>query len=287
MTEPLTLVVIAAAVGGTAGKLAEKAWDSGEKWLSTYFQDHHPKAIKKAEQNALAFLDDLAKRVNRLELATADSQQITQQIESALEDPAFSATLKDSLLVSACTQNRTTHRILAHLISERLCCTSDNILALTIPLACRTVVSLTNKQLCFLATGVVLEHLLPAAVSNVEPEVKDQFAIDWLKEKLPFVLPQECITGIDLIHMEGLSCFNLTRTMLGGDRLHFFLRRKLETSGAQFDNFVMNTTIGKQFESCWNRKLSHVLLTSIGLLIGICAFEELTGSQVDVQIYFK
>ncbi len=33
MTDPLTLVAIAAAVGGTAGKLAEKAWDSGEKWL--------------------------------------------------------------------------------------------------------------------------------------------------------------------------------------------------------------------------------------------------------------
>ena len=42
--EPLSIVAISAAVGGAAGKLVEKAWNSGERWLASYFKDHHPEA---------------------------------------------------------------------------------------------------------------------------------------------------------------------------------------------------------------------------------------------------
>ena len=45
MADPLSLVALGAAVGGAAGKFVEKAWDSGEKWITSYFADHRPKAI--------------------------------------------------------------------------------------------------------------------------------------------------------------------------------------------------------------------------------------------------
>jgi hypothetical protein len=39
--EPLSIIAIGAAIGGAAGKFVEKAWDSGEKWIQTYFKNHN------------------------------------------------------------------------------------------------------------------------------------------------------------------------------------------------------------------------------------------------------
>ena len=63
MTDPLSLIALGAAIGGAAGKFVEKAWDSGEKWITSYFENHHEKSQEKAKQNTLSFLTDLAKRV--------------------------------------------------------------------------------------------------------------------------------------------------------------------------------------------------------------------------------
>lgn len=46
--EPLSIIAIGAAVGGAAGKFVEKAWDSGEKWIQTFFKDHKEVAQKKS-----------------------------------------------------------------------------------------------------------------------------------------------------------------------------------------------------------------------------------------------
>ena len=49
MPEPLSLIALGAAIGGGAGKFVEKAWDSGEKWIVSYFANHQEKAREKAE----------------------------------------------------------------------------------------------------------------------------------------------------------------------------------------------------------------------------------------------
>ena len=46
--DPLSIIAIGAAVGGGAGKFVEKAWDSGEKWILTFFKDHGEVAQQKA-----------------------------------------------------------------------------------------------------------------------------------------------------------------------------------------------------------------------------------------------
>ena len=60
MTDPLSLIALSAAVGRAAGKFVEKAWDSGEKWIASYFANHHGKSQEKAKENSLSFLTDLA-----------------------------------------------------------------------------------------------------------------------------------------------------------------------------------------------------------------------------------
>ena len=42
MSDPLSLIAVSAlsgAIGGGAGKFVEKAWDSGEKWVVSYFAE--------------------------------------------------------------------------------------------------------------------------------------------------------------------------------------------------------------------------------------------------------
>jgi len=67
MSDPLSLVALGAAIGGAAGKFTEKAWDSGQRWLKTYFANHGKKAQLKAKENSLEFLKELAERVKKLE----------------------------------------------------------------------------------------------------------------------------------------------------------------------------------------------------------------------------
>jgi hypothetical protein len=61
--DPLSIIAIGAAVGGAAGKFVEKAWDSGEKWIQTFFKDHKEVAQQKATENTMDFLNELALKV--------------------------------------------------------------------------------------------------------------------------------------------------------------------------------------------------------------------------------
>ena len=67
MPERLSTVVLAAAGGAATQEIVGKTWDQGKKWLSTFFADHQPEAQKAAEENAAAFVTDLAARVEKLE----------------------------------------------------------------------------------------------------------------------------------------------------------------------------------------------------------------------------
>lgn len=62
MPEPLSLIALGAAIGVGAGKFVEKAWDSGEKWIVSYFANHQEKAREKAEENSAEFLKMLGQR---------------------------------------------------------------------------------------------------------------------------------------------------------------------------------------------------------------------------------
>jgi hypothetical protein len=75
MSDPISTIIIAGAAGGGASKLVEKAWESGEKWLATFFKDHQPRALEKAIDNSKDFLNKLATKVAQLE----EQQRWTEQ----------------------------------------------------------------------------------------------------------------------------------------------------------------------------------------------------------------
>lgn len=88
--EPLSIIAIGATVGGAAGKFVEKTWDSGEKWIQTFFKDHKEVSQQKAIENTFNFLNELAQKVKQLE----DSKLISKEkINSAQDHPDFSALL--------------------------------------------------------------------------------------------------------------------------------------------------------------------------------------------------
>ena len=57
--DPISTIIIAGAAAG-AGKLVEKAWESAEKWLATFFKDHHPRAKVKAIDNSSKWTEQLS-----------------------------------------------------------------------------------------------------------------------------------------------------------------------------------------------------------------------------------
>ena len=291
MSDPLSSVALGAAIGGAAGKFAEKAWDSGEKWLSSFYKDHHPKVVERATTNSLKFIAALAQRVNKLEDAARASEDMKVRIVSVLEDPAFSALLKDSLLESAKTENEKTHRLLARLVAERLQCESNNLLALTIPLACDAVKSLTYRQLQFLAIATIIECIFAYEILCKHPSDIHTFCVEWFEKRLPQILPKEDISDMDLRHLVGISCIHVTvkfkeafpenrlaRSLAGGRR---------EPEFGQIFSFVEGHITGRVLADFWRHKLSNISLTSYGILIGACAFEEICGDAVDLQTYFS
>ena len=66
MPDPLSTTILAAVGGAATKELVTKAWDSGKKWLSSFFENHQPEARQAAEENASEFLNDLATRLDRL-----------------------------------------------------------------------------------------------------------------------------------------------------------------------------------------------------------------------------
>jgi Fe-S-cluster formation regulator IscX/YfhJ len=282
--------MITGAVKGVASKLTEKAWESGQKVLSTRYKDHQAKAIEKAEQNALDFLAQLAQRVTQLEDAADDPERMKQRILSALEDPDFSILLHDALIDSARTEDRDIHKVMARMVSERLRSESRDMLALTVPLACHALKSLTPTHLRFLATGSVLEVILPCEVSAVHSKELRLQPIDWVQTNLAPVLPSQEITEPDMLHLMGLACVYYLKLEVCDSDVFGFMKRNFKVDvtldaalARAVADFFDNTDAGKRLLSCWDGNLSNLVLTTPGKLIGLCVFDELTGQRTDLQ----
>ena len=282
--EPLSIVAISAAVGGAAGKLIEKAWDSGEKWLASYFMDHHPKAQEKARQNSLEFLNDLAQRVHQLEEEGRKDQKTKKQIETAVEDPDFSALLKDALIASSRTDNEDKHKILARIVSERLRCQSGGLVSLTSTLACNAVSYLTPKQMRVLGLTTFIFFLRPSPFPPAIPHHKlVEWYIEWLTARLSVHLPIETLTIFDYSHLESVSCIKFEPPVFGRDLKKILTPHVEPTFEWPFDDFIKDNPLGKQLNELWKKEIQRVSLTTAGHLIGVYVHDELTKSRTIIH----
>jgi len=237
--EPLSIVVISAAVGGIAGKFVEKAWTAGEKWLSSYLKDHYPETQEVGRQNSLEFLADLAQRVHQLEENTKDSYKIRQQIESSLGDPDFSVLLQEALIASSRTGNEDKHKILARIVAE-------------------------------------VQSIRPSPFPpTIPPQQFGQWYVNWLTRTLSLLLPAEPMTELDFTHLESVSCIKYESFI--GRNLKETLSPPSEAGyDWPFDDFVQNNPIGKKLHELWENGMQQTTLTTAGQLIGIYVHDEQT-----------
>lgn len=269
--EPLSIILISAAVGGAASKFVEKAWDSGEKWIQSYFKDHKEAAQQKATDNTMDFLNELAQKVKQLE----DSKQIPKEkIESAQDHPDFSVMLQKALLTSAQTDSKDKHIILARLVSERLKSEPESILALSSKMACDAISYATVDQLMILGLAVNFYTIRPNPYPPMginESNFQD-WMDNWLTKRLK---PYQAIKyrAIDITHLESLSCL----------KVNAFIGRGLNKMFKK-DNFVYDFEKMKDLQlkdsmkKVWE-EFQKIDLTTVGQIIGISVSDLLTKTN--------
>lgn len=278
--EPLSIVTISAAVGGVAGKVVEKAWDAGEKWLSSYFKDHHKQAQEKAKTNALDFLNDLAKRIHVVEESSKTDSAKIKAIDQALEDPDFSAILRDAIISSSRTDNAEKHRILSRIVSERLVSKPEDLVSMTSSMACDAVSHLGNRHLYILAIVTVVYYLRPHPLPPPIPkEQLGPWYIAWLEKMFrPLVDKVEC-TNMDFLHLLSVACVKYD-PILSRDIKRILRPGNIEEITEDLiKEFIDKKEVGVKLNKLWSQGLQHIALTSIGQLIGVYVTDELLGTK--------
>ena len=270
--EPLSIIVISAAAGATAGKFVEKAWDSGDKWIQTFFKDHKQIAQQKATENTMDFLNELAQKVKQLE----DSKQVSEdRINTAQDHPDFSALLQKALLTSAQTDNKDKHIILARLVSERLKSNPESILALGSKMACDVISYATVDQLMILGFAVNFYGIRPNPFppSGIQENDFQMWLDKWLTARLK---PYQNIKlrAIDITHLESLSCLKVN-TFIGRNLNEMFSKDVFKFDFEQ----LRDSDLRESMKKTWEEGLQKIDLTTVGQIIGVSVSDLLTNTN--------
>ena len=280
--DPISVVASSAIVGGVAGKFTEKAWDSGQKWLASYFQNHGNKAREKAKDNSYNFLTELDKRIKIIE----ESNQISkEQIETAQDYPDFSALLQKAFLNSAETENREKHILLANIVAEKLKAPAESVSSLVSKMSCDAVSSANIRQLKILALQTNLLCVSPSSLpfNLVTQEQLQDWMQQWLVSRLIAYLDLT-IEPIDLLHLEALSCATVY-PFSSRDLAQTISSKITEKS---FNNFQFDLEkfkkcdLGNHIFKLWsNYNLQAVNLTSVGAFVGTYVSDVLTRQNTN------
>lgn len=262
MADPLSLVALGAAVGGATGKFVEKAWDSGDKWITSYFSNHHPKAVAQAQENSAEFLNDLAQRIKAMEDRGAISKQ---DIETAQEHPDFSIALQKALLAASQTNDNQKHKLLARALSERLGAKPEGLRAMASKMALDAIGFMTPTQMKLLALVGDLLYVMPAY------SLPSSAFKQWFESRFsPYAFLT--FTNLDLLHLESISC--LKHTPIISRDLSAILSQKISNN---FEPSILESPLGQHIRALWNQGLQAVDLSSVGQLVGIYVSDLMTG----------
>ena len=270
MPDPLSLIAASAAIGGAAGKFVEKAWDSGDKWISSYFENHQEQAKQKAATNSLEFLNDLAIRIKTLE----ETNQVSKErIVESQEQPDFSVILQKALLSAAQTESRDKHQLLSRLVSERIKSKPESLMALASKMAVDAISYTTSNQLKILGLVSNILYISP------DQNLSEQQYTGWLEARLgPFIGTEA--SNLDYIHLESLSCLKF-ESFITRD-LNQSLNGKVKTA-FNYDMFKA-TPLGIYLVDVWeNKNMKSTQLTSVGQIIGVLVSDQLTNSTTNMQ----
>ena len=266
--EPISIIV-GAAIGGASGKFVEKLWDSGEKWIQSYYKDHKEISLQNAINNTMEFLNELSIKVKHLE----ESNQITAEIlQNAQNHPDFSILLQKALLASSQTDQKEKHFLLARLVSERLCYEPESILALSTKMACDVISFITKNQLMILGLVVNINHLRPD--ENFDHTISNfkEYVDSWIIQSLKPYQNIE-IRNIDLKHLESLSCI----------KINSFISPSLNDIYSDGVNkYVFNRLtdieLRDSINTLWDTGLCTTSLTTVGQIIGVATSDLITNT---------
>jgi len=278
--EPLSIAIISGAAGGVAGVFSKEVWDLGKNWINSYFKDHAPKAIAKAEQNSLDFLVQLAQRVKTLE---EQGEQYREIITESLNQPDFSALLQKAWMSSAQTEDKQKHELLARLVADRLTKETESMFALASKKACDAVSMLTINQMKILGLLILKDYLQPSPFppDNMSQKEFNKWYVKYLVENMK-VYQDLTITHLDLVHLEALSCVSISGISVRGHLRHMLSLKK--GSGITFDiQLFTSTEVGKKMEKLWESHLNGVSPTSSGQLIGIYVSDMLHNTTTSLE----
>lgn len=275
--EPVSLIVLGAAIGGASGKFVEKAWDSGEKWIQSYFKDHKETALKQATENSKDFLNQLAQEIKHLE----DQRTVSKEkIDQAQDHPDFSAFLQKALLTSAQTDSKDKHKLLARLVSERLASEPESVFSLASKMACDALsfTSTNQIEMLGLVTNIYLIRPYPFPPVGIMPEKFQEWMDNWITKRLsPY--GNLTIGKQDLNHLESLSCLKITQ----------FITRDLNqlyTEGDfNFDfNILKDTVLNEKIKQLWDvSRLQTIDLTTTGQIIGVMASDIISDTKTNLD----
>lgn len=265
MSDPVSLITLGAAVGGVAGKFAEKAWDSAEGWMRERFGSHTAETQEQAKQNVGQFVQQLAIRVKNLE----DERKIDQgTITSSYKHPQFSAVLQIAILGAAQTDDELKHDLLARLVANRLASASESTMALASQLAVKAICRATKRQLTLMALACFLEEVRPKYVASVEDYLK------WLEIWLSRFLDFE-FKNIDARHLVAIGCATYDTASTRNLEVLLWMKGGEQCFSApvkDLDSFVI-------LEIQWIEGLAGVQLTSVGSIVGGLALDRIMGIE--------
>ena len=269
MPDPISLIALGAAVGGCAGKFVEKAWDSGEKWVVSYFSNHQEKAREKAEKNSANFLNKLGQSVSELEKS---SEVAEETINTAQEHPDFSVILQKAMLSAAQTDNEDKHDLLARLVSERLKSSPESMLAMASKMACDAISFTTPNQLQILGLLTNILYIQPNGL--IGPEQNQEWMI---ARVIPFLNARPEL--IDYTHLESISCMKF-ESFISRDLKVVFDQKFYN----QFNYDIFSThPVGTQLIEKWEGKsLKSCQLTTVGQILGVMISDQVCGGKTNM-----
>lgn len=273
MPDPISLIALGAAVGGAAGKFTEKAWDAGSRWLSAFFSGHAEQAQRAAQENAAAFLLELAQRVKVLEKSSSVSQET---IAAAQDHPQFSVVLQRALISAAQTDDPRKRATLAFLVAQRLANPQETTVAFASKLACDAVSDITADQLEYLGLGVFIEEIRPKVF--IEPAAYQRWLEVWLS---PF--EDIAFEDIDMMHLTALGCVTFDPTSERSLSMALSMKNNLQFDEQRF----ADSAVGSWLQINWDLGLAGMKLTSVGSIIGGSVLEHKLGRDVGQPSWAK
>lgn len=272
MPEPLSLIALGAAVGGSAGKFVEKAWDSGEKWIVSYFSDHQEKARTKAEENSVEFLKMLGERVSELE---ATKQVSAEAIITAQEHPDFSVVLQKAMLSAAQTENTNKHDLLSRLVAERIKASPESMLSMASKMACDAISFTTPNQLQILGLLTNILYIEPNGITHPSQNIQ------WLQARITPFLNVDA-NHMDYSHLESLSCMKF-ESFISRD-LSKVLNEKFKNT-FDYEEFK-GTPLGIKLIDIWeNKSLKSAQLTTTGQILGVMVSDQFVGGKTNMSAW--